>query len=219
MSSSALSQLPPGPPAGCCDGRPAAPAAPISINNSPGLSAINYRIGTFTSFRRAMLDRVAAITLPDPETPNPFAGWHEGTDGDYHTLLIELWAYLADILTFYQERIANEAYIGTATQRDSLMRLAQLIDYRPSPGAGASGVVACTVAKGNVVTLPAGYRVSSRPVPGRSAAVFETSAALTARAEHSAIKPSAVAQTNQFAQISTLGAVFGFVGDLTLDGG
>ncbi len=216
MSSAGLSQLPPAPPSGCCDDQPAVPAAPVVINNSPGLPSINYRIGTFTSFRRAMLGRVAQIALPDPTTPNPFAGWREGSDGDYHTVLIELWAYLADILTFYQERIANEAYIGTAIQRDSLMRLAQLIDYRPGPGAGASGVVAFTVAKGNVVTLPAGYRVGSRPLSGRPAAVFETSVAITARAEHSAIKPSAAAQTNQFAQISTLGAVFGFVGDVTL---
>ena len=82
-----------------------------------------------------------------PALSNPFAAWHEGTDGDYQTIFIELWAYLADILTFYQERIANEAYLGTATQRDSSLRLAQLIDYRPSPGAGASGSVAFTVAR------------------------------------------------------------------------
>ena len=65
---------------------------------------------------------------------NPFSAWHEGIDSDYQTMFVELWAYLADVLTFYQERIANEAFLGTATQRDSLLRLVSLIDYRPSPG-------------------------------------------------------------------------------------
>jgi uncharacterized phage protein gp47/JayE len=223
---SGLCQLPPDPPRGCCDGQLAAPAAPVLIDNMPGLSAIAYRIGTFSSFRRAMLDRVAAATLldnglssppssPPNAAPNPFAGWREGTDGDYHTLFIELWAYLADILTFYQERIANEAYIGTATQRDSLMRLAQLVDYRPGAGAGASGVVAFTLAKSAVVSLPAGFRVGSRAQPDRPAAVFETSAAITARDEHSAIRPAALAVTNQFAPIAAFRSIFGLVDNWT----
>src|SRR5262245_30259735 len=104
-----LCTLPPAPPAGCCDPPPAPPAAPIRPDNAPGLSAIRYRIGTFTTFRRAMLDAMAG-----PPPPPPFANWHEGTAGDYLTALVELWAYLADILTFYQERIYNEAYLPTA---------------------------------------------------------------------------------------------------------
>ena len=115
-----LCQLPPEPIDGCCDAQPA-PAVPLPIDNPPGLSSIGYRIGTFTSFRRAMLDRVASngLLATSPPTPRPFANWREGADGDYQTVFIELWAYLADILTFYQERIANEAFIGTATQSNS----------------------------------------------------------------------------------------------------
>src|SRR5262249_25865834 len=138
----------------------------------------------------------------------PFASWHEGADGDYQTIFIELWAYLADILTFYQERIANEAYIGTATQRGSLRLLAQLVDYRPAPGAGATGLVAFTVARGRAVAVPQGFRVASRAQPGQAAAVFETSSPLNARAEHNAIPLSAVAPTNQFAQLSSFAQVF-----------
>src|SRR5215471_5823243 len=48
--------------AGCCSKPATTPAVPVSPSNVPGLSAIRYRIGTFTSFRRAMLDKVA---LPD----------------------------------------------------------------------------------------------------------------------------------------------------------
>jgi len=134
MSPTDLCQLPPEPAGGCCDPQTAPAAVPLSIENPAGLSAIGYRIGTFTSFRRTMLDRVtgAGGVATSPPVPAPFANWHEGADGDYQTIFIELWAYLTDILTFYQERIANEAYIGTATQSDSSRLLAQLVDYRPS---------------------------------------------------------------------------------------
>jgi hypothetical protein len=128
-----------------------------------------------------------------------------------------LWAYLADILTFYQERIANEAYIGTATQRDSSRRLAQLVDYLLAPGAGASGLAAFSVARGKVVTITRGFRVASRAQPGRTAAVFETSSPLTARAEHNAIQLSTVAPTNQFAQLSSFAQVFVEPGPPTID--
>jgi hypothetical protein len=161
-----------------------------------------------------MLDEVARADLLG-FTVNPFARWHEGTDGDYHTLFIELWAYLADILTFYQERIANEAYLGTATQRSSAVRLARLIDYKPGPGAAASGVAAFSAAKGKVVAVPAGFRVGSRAQPGKTAATFETSAAVTVRAEQNAIPLSEVAPTNQFARLSSIGTVFGVIGSIS----
>ncbi len=236
----------------CCSAAATLPVA--AIYNPPGLAAIQYRCGTFTSFRRAMLDAVAnpdllagAVTsltfnvtpvatqlaiLDSTDFPitepfrikigteyllvtagagtttwtvtrgsspsahsigdsvtldplNPFAGWHEGIDSDYQTMFVELWAYLGDILTFYQERIANEAYLGTATQRDSLLRLAGLIDYRPSPGSGASGLVAFTVPKNQAVTIPAGFRVGSRALPGKPAVTYETATALTAVADNS----------------------------------
>ena len=210
MSDTDLCQLPPEPAASCCD-TPTPPATvPLPINNPPGLPAIRYRIGTFTSFRRAMLDRVAAAGLlgTSPPGPRPFANWHEGADGDYHTVFVELWAYLADILTFYQERIANEAYIGTATQRDSSQRLAQLVNYLPAPGAGAGGLASFSVAPGKVVSVAQGFRVASRAQPGRAAAVYETSSPLVARAEHNAIPLSIVAPTNQFAQLTSFAQVF-----------
>lgn len=203
-----LCALPAPPARGCCDPPPAPPAAPRRPANLPGLSRVAYRIGTFTSFRRAMLDQVARPDLLGA-APNPFARWREGGDGDYHAVLIELWAYLADILTFYQELIANEAFLPTATQRDSLARIAALVGYRPGPGAAASGQLAFTVARGQTVSIPASFRAGSRAAPGRPAAVFETAAPLIALGEHSAIPLSAVAPTNQFAPLAAFGAIYG----------
>jgi uncharacterized phage protein gp47/JayE len=181
----------------CCSSSTTTSSGPGSPSNPPGLSAIKYRIGTFTSFRRAMLNKVASPELM-LGAENPFRQWHEGIDGDYQTMFVELWAYLADILTFYQERIANEAFITTATQLDSLLRLVDLINYRPSPGSAASGLVAFTVAKGSSVIVPAGSRVGSRAQSGRPATVFETSTALPASADNSAIPLSLVSPTVDF---------------------
>jgi predicted phage baseplate assembly protein len=161
-----------------------------------------------------MLDDVTLVKVPKDtrvtpplERPNPFARWHEGMGGDYHTTLIELWAYLADILTFYQERIANEAYLSTATQRDSLRRLAELVGYRPQPGSAATALLAFTIEKQKIVTIPAGFRAGSKAKPGKQAAVFETEDAILALGSHSAIPLSMVAPTNQFAKLSDYGLV------------
>jgi uncharacterized phage protein gp47/JayE len=176
----------------CCAPASAPPAAPLRPSNVPNLEQIAYRIGTFGSFRRAMLDSLAQI-LP---------GWRQAEAGqDYATMFIELWAYIADVLTFYQERIANEAFIGTATQRDSLLRLAELIDYRASPGAAANALLAFKLGKDKVATVPIGLRVSSKPSAGKPAAIFETDAAIHAIAAHNAIPFAKEADANQFVKL------------------
>ncbi len=192
-----LCDLPPSPPESCCDVPPAQPAAPVIPNNAPGQSHIAYRIGTFASFRRAMLSDLAEL-LPE---------WRPTASGpDYGTVLVELWAYVADVLTFYQEQLANEAFLGTATQRESLVRLAQLVDYRPAPGAAATGLVALGVAKGKVVQVPVGIQVASRPSAGKAAAKFETEVAIVARGEHSQIPLARMGIANQFAALTDLTA-------------
>jgi uncharacterized phage protein gp47/JayE len=192
-----LCVLPSEDPGSCCEpvGRPPAPIWP---SNPPGRAPIAYRIGTFSTFRRAMLDALAT----------PEGRWRENAIGDYQSVLVELWAYLADIMTFYQERIANEALLGTATQPESLRRLAELIGYRPAPGAAAVGQVAFTVEANKTVVIPAGFRVGSRTALGVQAAVFETAAAFTARGEHSAIPLATRAPTRQFATLAAFAAFY-----------
>ena len=199
-----LCVLPPGEPPGCCDPIELPPPAPVLPFNPPGRTALAYRIGTFTSFRRAMLDALAKSGTP----------WQESSSPDYQIAIVELWAYLADILTFYQERIVNEAFVGTATQRDSLVRLAELLGYQPTPAAGAVGTVAFTIEKGKTVDLPPGFKVGSKPVPGKVAAVFETVTGLTALGLHSAIPLATRGPTRQFAPLS---AYFNFYGGSLLE--
>jgi uncharacterized phage protein gp47/JayE len=191
--------LPPADGESCCAPLELPPPAPVAPFNPPGRSVLKYRIGTFTSFRRAMLSGLDAAALLPPEDESP----------DYQIAIIELWAYLADILTFYQERIANEAFIGTATQRASLRRLAELLGFRPVPATGAVGTVAFTIEKGKTVDLPPRFRVGSKPLPGKIAAVFETDAGLTAIGDYSAIPFATRGPIRQFAPLSSYSSFYG----------
>jgi len=129
----------------CCD--PAGPVSPRTIYNRPSLSAIRYRVGTFASFQRALIDGVGAqpVLLP----------WSSRDGDDYGIELLQLWAYLADVLTFYQERIANEAFLRTAVQRESLIRLAELLGYKLAPGVAATAFLAFITDPGAGLTIPA----------------------------------------------------------------
>src|ERR1035438_8476224 len=69
--------------------------------------------------------------------------------------LLDAWAVVADVLTFYQERIANEGYLPTATERRSLLELARLVNYTLRPGVSASVYLAFTVQSGFSGTIPA----------------------------------------------------------------
>jgi hypothetical protein len=148
----------------CCDGL--IPPTPITADNRPGLSAIANRVGTYASFRAAMLQAIAGI----PE----LAALHTRIDSDYAITVLDLWAIVADVLTFYQERIANEGYLRTSRLRDSLLRLTRLIDYNLRPGLAATTLLSFTLEKNSAFTLAAGFQVQSVPGPGETPQKFET---------------------------------------------
>ena len=108
--------------------------------------------------------------------------------------LLDAWAVVADVLTFYQERIANEGYLRTATERFSLFELARLIGYRPRPGLAASTVLSFTVddfpqTPPVRTVLSAGLQVQSIPEGGRQPQLFETLETILARTEWNSLQP------------------------------
>jgi uncharacterized phage protein gp47/JayE len=184
---------------GCCEKGVHTKA---TIVNRPALSAIQYRIGDYGSFRRSMIDAIA--------TQPALAGWTARDATDYGMAVIDMWAYLGDILTFYQERIANEAFLRTAVQRDSVMRLAALLDYRPSPGAAATTYVAFFLEKEKTLQIPAGLRIQSVPGQNEKPQKFETVEALAASAVLNALRAFGVpAPYNPFAKGSEGGPLAG----------
>ncbi|HEU4596499.1 MAG TPA: hypothetical protein VFS10_15290, partial [Pyrinomonadaceae bacterium] len=177
-------------PCGCCEGTEQ--LTPASTVNRPGLGALAYRVGTHGSFLETMLARLSNHALVAPtgeEPPRPLQALTTRDARDASIAFLDAWATVADVLTFYQERIANEGYLRTATERRSLMELARLIGYRPRPGVAASVHLAYTLDEDSEVTIPAGSRSQSVPGPGELPQSFETTEDLAARAVWNLLQP------------------------------
>ncbi len=164
---------------GCCEASVA--PTPKTIDNRPGLSAIAYRVGDYASFRQAMLQAISLTEIEvNGQTLRPLTGWTTRADDDYGIALLDMWAYVGDVLTFYQERIANEAFLRTALFRASVQRLAALLGYEPASGVAASAYLAFTMEEGKSVEISPGLRVQSVPGQDEKPQKFETVESLTA---------------------------------------
>jgi hypothetical protein len=146
---------------------------PQPICNLSGLSAISYRVGDFVAFRYQLLEPLPSET--------ELTAWRPGAQGDLGMQMVEWWAYLADILTFYNERIANEAYLDTAALPESVNHLVQLLGYRPKPALGAKGTLAALLSPSArlPLTVPAGLQIQSKPGPGQQPQIFQVDQATT----------------------------------------
>lgn len=169
--------------ADCCSGTDI--ETPALVENRPGLRAIAYRVGTHTQFKRTMLARLSAAAYPR------LAGLRTREDDDFSIAFLDAWATVADVLTFYQERIANESYLRTATEQRSLLGLAGLVGYSARGGVAASTLLAFTLetAAGAPAetTIASGVRVQSIPGPGEQPQFFETTETISARPAWNAI--------------------------------
>jgi predicted phage baseplate assembly protein len=166
----------------CCEGPLV--LTPAATANRPGLNAIVYRVGTHATFLQTMQARLSSKGFPALQmlrTREP---------SDAAMAMLDAWATVADVLTFYQERIAKEGYLRTATERRSLVELARLVGYAPRPGVAASVYLAYTLDKDSApVEIPKGALANSVPAPGEKMQGFEASEPLQARVEFNAMKP------------------------------
>jgi hypothetical protein len=200
---------------GCCTGLQS--LSPES--NAAGQPALSYRLGTYAVFLQRMLSQIASPnTLANPpEGPWTIANLTTRSDDDPTIALIDAWSVVLDVLTFYQERIANEGFLRTATEHRSVLELARAIGYELNPGVSAGTYLsfiiedvigtpsvaplptgpktpsaptqgASTYSAG-IVTLPQGTQVVSVPPQGQTSQTFETSAELDARTEWNLMLP------------------------------
>jgi len=170
-------------PCGCCEG--VEPLTPLPTFNRPGLPALSYRVGTHATFLETMKARLSSSDYPAlsaltvRDATDPAIAW------------LDAWAMVGDVLCFYQERIANEGYLRTATERRSVLELARLVGYRPRPGVAATVYLAYTIDDKykEEAIIPPGSRAQSIPGPGETAQSFETSETLNARALWNNLRP------------------------------
>ena len=197
-------------PCGCCEGIEILTPQPIA--NRPGLSAIAYRIGTHAAFLESMQARLSTVAIDldagdsltnTAQTVYPLQGLTTRDANDFSIALLDSWATVADVLTFYQERIANEHYLRTATERRSILELARLVGYGLRPGVAATVYLAYTIESTHraPVAITPGTRAQSLPAPGELPQSFETSDMLEARATWNELRPR-MAQTQTTASVN-----------------
>lgn len=141
---------------------------------------IDYLAKDYASFRHLMLDRMSAIT-PD---------WRERNPADAHIALVEMLAYVGDHLSYYQDAVATEAYLGTARKRVSIRRQARLLDYFMHDGANARTWLFLEATANFVVPKKTAFSTKgeiSSAAPGDAAIVFETMHAVTLFPAHNKI--------------------------------
>ncbi|MEV4789859.1 putative baseplate assembly protein [Streptomyces tuirus] len=173
---------------GACRGGHDERLAPAPPHNAPGRTALDYRVGTYGSFRAALLDRLASPAHP------ALNDLTVRTPDDPAIGLLDATAVLGDLLTFHSERIADEAYIRTANEHRSLVLLGRLVGHRPRPGVAAATHLAYTLerdprAEAQSVLIPRGARSHSVPASAdEQSLTFETSRDLTARWDFNELK-------------------------------
>lgn len=155
---------------------------------------LDYLAKDYASFRQLMLDRMA-VTAP---------AWKERNPADVGIAVVETMAYAADLLSYYQDAVATEAYLGTARRRVSVRRHARLLDYFMHEGVNARAAVFFEVVKGGGAdgqTLPKGTQLTTRVFEsrsnitpderkeaiGRGGLIFETLSDITLRSAHNEI--------------------------------
>lgn len=113
---------------------------------------INYLAKDYESFRQLILDRISLL-VPD---------WKERNPADIGIVLSELLAYVGDQLSYQQDAIATEAYIGTARSRISVRRHARMVDYLMHDGRNAQVLIQFNVEGGSPVELKREFQYSGK---------------------------------------------------------
>lgn len=124
----------------------------------------DYTNRDYASLVASMLD-LAALKLPE---------WTDRSENDLGRLLVELFAYTGDVLLYYQDRIANEAFLATAIERRSVIDLLALIGYTlatPAPAAAELTVIAPND-EPTPVRVEVGARFATQATPGKPAVEF-----------------------------------------------
>ncbi len=201
---------------GCCEG--IEPVTPERIFNRPGLDKLRYRIGNQGTFFETMLAHLTTLCEGSPvacrtgDLPRLLRDkLTTRSPADPAIAMLDACAMVLDVLTFYQERIANEGYLRTANERRSLYELARLVGYQPRPGVASSVHLAFEVEPQPTVStatgltglqpdepdldaeilIPAGTQVKSTPTPGtdEQPQTFETSHDFLARPGWNQLEP------------------------------
>lgn len=126
---------------------------------------IDYLARDYASFRKALVDLI----------PQKLPEWTDRSEADFGIVVIELLAYMADILGYYQDRIANEAFLSTAQERMSVIQHLRLIGYEMAGAMPATASLSLIVANArtDVIEVRKGDQFATRSSKDQRSVTFE----------------------------------------------
>jgi hypothetical protein len=158
-----------------------------------GLTELPRQTGTFAEFRRALLRAISIRSTANIEnhplwslrylierdrdslrkTLTAIGEWRGRHPEDFAMMLLEMWAYVCDLTSFYDDVIAHESYVRTSRRRESLRKLVAPLGYLPRPAVAALAELAAFADGRQVVKLPVGTAFRSGAFDGNPPQVFE----------------------------------------------
>jgi uncharacterized phage protein gp47/JayE len=129
---------------------------------------VDYTSRDYASLRADLLGLIPQF-LPE---------WTNQSDNDFGVVLLDLFSYVGDTLHYYIDRVANEAYLETASKRSSVLKIASLLGYKPVGNTAATVSITFTNAGASNYTVPAGTVLSTVSTDTSTALTFETDSAI-----------------------------------------
>jgi hypothetical protein len=172
---------------------------PPELAITAGLTQLPRQTGTFAEFRRALLHAASIRTTVALEqhplwsaryllerdrnglkrSLEAIGQWRGRHPEDFGVMLVEMWAYVCDLTSFYDDVLAHESYLRTARRRESIRKLVDPIGYIARPAVAALAELAAFAEGRQAVALPAGTAFRSGAFDGNPPQVFELGADAT----------------------------------------
>lgn len=140
----------------------------ISKTPQPGLKYFSRQWKTFADFRGDMKALVPNYSALD--------GWEPCTLDDWGLIIIDMWAYVADVQNFYDQVFAHELYLTSAKRRLSITKLTSLLGYKPKPAVAASAYLKVMAQGTQLIKFSKGLAFRSAAFDEEPPQVFEVEA-------------------------------------------
>ena len=156
---------------------------------------IDYTSRDFSAIKQDMIDLI----------PNFVPQWISRDPSDFGIALIELFSYMGDLINYYIDRSANESFITTASQRESVLQLAKLLGYNPTQATAAVVTLTFQNSTASTITVPALTQVATTTISNGSTnqIVFETKSSVVVPAKSGTVNGSITVAATQGTTVSS----------------
>lgn len=127
------------------------PYAESGLIKTPNLVNLNYTNQDFWSLKSRLVNFINERFGPDgSEIPNTFS---DLVESDLAIMLMEIYAFVGDTLSFKIDQMVNEMFIDTVTEVENAFRLSKLVGFKPQPPISARSLWLATLQNPQVTDL------------------------------------------------------------------